>query len=122
MLGSVGDDEDENGYGLQRLKYLIIGEEAYSHLVTLPSILGSLHNLKEIGVVTKEEMLHIWPESEVSLLVDKRTRRKKEKEDRMEGPSIKYFHVRRRFKGVLMGSSDGSFIREEKRDPFAVGW
>ena len=118
----LGEDCDGCGYGLQRLRYLIIGDEAYSHLTVSSTILASLRDLKEIGVVTKEETLPLWPENEVILFSDRKTRSTKGKDNSIKGPSINYSHVRRRFKGVLMGNSDGSFVREEKRDPFAVGW
>ncbi|KAF7949739.1 uncharacterized protein EAE97_003248 [Botrytis byssoidea] len=118
----LGENYDECGYGLQRLRYLIIGDEAYSHLTTSSTVLASLRDLKEIGVVAKEETLPLWPENEVILFSDKKTRPKRGKYDKIEGPFINYSHVRRRFKGVLLGNSEGSFVREEKRDPFAVGW
>jgi hypothetical protein len=115
---------------MDRLRYLVIGEEAWEILRQDTEV---LRGLTEVGVVTKEDLFPIWPENEIFISADRRAREEEkeqevesgdvEERNREKGPRIKYVNIRRRFKGVLMGGGkDGAFVREEKRDPFQVGW
>jgi hypothetical protein len=115
---------------MDRLRYLVIGEEAWEVLRDDKEV---LKGLTEVGVVVKEDLFPIWPENEVIISADRRVRKEEgenegnsggvKEKNREKGPRVKYVNIRRRFKGVLMGGGkDGAFVREEKRDPFQVGW
>ncbi|KAM3077712.1 hypothetical protein ACMFMG_007036 [Clarireedia jacksonii] len=117
---------------MDRLRYLVVGEEAWAVLREDSEVVG---RLTEVGVVAKEERFPIWPENEIVISADKRVRRdenEKEKElksesrdvegrNRKKGPVIKYVHITRRFKGVLLGGGkDGasqSTIKEAQESP-----
>lgn len=83
-LGSAGRGDGDR-YGLRRLRYLIIWEDAYSHLAISYTILESFRHLKEIRIVTKDEILLNWPENKASLFVDGSPRLKGQKGDKNEG-------------------------------------